>query len=266
MKKWIKRLLLLVALGLLGVIAFALIGLWMLKSDPVWYQPNHLNAQQSAVAAKSMEDKLVTFQNWARAGTTPQITIEITGDELTSFSAKWAEVWKDRYGNFMTDPRMYLHDSTLIIAGRLTERNILASLHLDPRITDAGTFQPNLLSVRGGMLALPDRMLNKPKQKAIADLQAHLPELLRRSKLNKNGTANEAMALASAGQWVLAMLKGDAAEPYLYIPNADTTPSSSLVKLKHIRIDGTTLKIDAERPTPADRSALLDRMQSSTPR
>ncbi len=253
--KWIKRLLFLIACCLLLVIVFVVVSFWMVNSRPVWYQARKLTTQQAADAARSMEDKLVVLRNWAQEADPPTFTLTLTSDELESFSAKWADEWKDKYASFLREPQLFIHDSKLILAGRLKEKDILASLYFAPKIDAFGQFDPNLVQIRGGRLPLPESFFNGAKQKAIDDLDSRLPTWIRDSKLTRNNMANRSMSAVGLGQLALALLQHETCEPFLYVPI--DSQKSVPVRIRAIDVNDEGLTLKAEILSATERADLL---------
>ncbi len=261
MMKWLKRLLLLIALALLVVIGFLLVGVYRVQSRPAWYRVGHLTTQQAADQARSMEDKLVELRNWAQEGTAGSMTITLTNDELESFSEKWASQWKDRYAEVLSDLKVYTDDSAFIVAGHLKGRNILASLQFAPRITPDGQLDPNLLRVNGGTLPLPEVVQEKPKARAVKQLRKSLPAVIEESALSVSALANDAMRKAAVTQLILAMLQHTPSEPYLYIQT--NAKASVPVRIEQISVANGLLSMKLARTSPEERIKLLERMKSS---
>src|SRR5215213_4103234 len=123
-RKWLKRLLLLVALAMVILLGSAIVIFVMVRSQPDFYRPLKLSVAQRADAAKSAEDKFIQIQNQAartnaaenarrrRATTTTStgpivfngepVTIMFTEAELNAFFEKWSNFqnWKGGYEHY----------------------------------------------------------------------------------------------------------------------------------------------------------------------
>src|SRR5436305_13969262 len=128
--KWMKRLLAAVAVLLIGLILFALVGLWMLHRKPAWYERlamrHAMSDQQREAASKRVLDAMLELRNAAgeshsreiraqraaEQGTSAPatqpaaapITKTFTQDDLNAFLIEWAEPHKDEYDPWVQDP------------------------------------------------------------------------------------------------------------------------------------------------------------------
>src|SRR5438874_899848 len=188
-RKWLKRLLLGVAILLLAVLVTVGV-LWrMVRSRPDFYRIVALPREQVEAAAQSATNKFATIQNQAarlraaagagssvrtvREGaseaaaptggskgvaagapaTSPDaITVTFTDTELNAFFEKWSNFqnWKASYEQYVQDPIVILKDGRVILAGKLKDADLIASLHFEPKITPDGQLDLQLVRVLGG--------------------------------------------------------------------------------------------------------------------
>src|SRR4051812_35712729 len=122
MRKWFKRFLLAMALGLALLALFLTGGFVLLRGTPSYYRRSTLTTQQRAEAATRAESKLSQMQNMAvdahgaevqklRGVTQPTTlpgatTFSFSDDELNALFNKWAELnnWKDVLSRVVEDP------------------------------------------------------------------------------------------------------------------------------------------------------------------
>src|SRR4051812_8079455 len=132
MRKWMKRLLLVVGIALALLVATALTGLWMIRAEPAFYRRITLTPEQREAAAQRATNKLATIQNQAaRLRAAPastrivnagdEITVSFTADELNAFFEKWSNFqnWKASYQPYVEDPVVILQDGRIILAARV---------------------------------------------------------------------------------------------------------------------------------------------------
>ena len=187
--KWIKRLLLLLAIGIVMVMVVSGGSYWMLRREPDWYvKPNLTPEMRQAAAARVQREfsrvgelaaDLRTYearrQKAVREGTTlpasqvpGPITVKLTQDEINAFYSTHAKFqgWDEDLAPFVQDPQIVLQEDRLIIAGKVPElQNIIASMHFAPSVDPAGNLHVDLVRVLGGQLPLPDAMTGKYRQK-----------------------------------------------------------------------------------------------------
>ena len=63
--KWVKRLLILIAVALFGAVAFSLAGIYLYRGTPKWYRPRIATTQQVKDAANRADQKLLDLFTWA---------------------------------------------------------------------------------------------------------------------------------------------------------------------------------------------------------
>ena len=57
---------------------------------------------------------------------------------------------RDKYSDYLDDPKVVLRDGRLILAGRLRELGTVASFQFKPTIDDSGKLRLDLVRVTGG--------------------------------------------------------------------------------------------------------------------
>ena len=111
-----RRLWIIVAMLLLGIVLMSGGSAYLLRGTPDWYLPQEGTAEQRHAAARSAEDKLLMARNWAaqtqaqesaairaaRTGATAPaprpgaISISLTQHELNAFLDKWVGLYADQ--------------------------------------------------------------------------------------------------------------------------------------------------------------------------
>src|SRR3954463_14644492 len=199
-RKWLTRLLLGVAIVLVAVLVTVVV-LWrMVRSRPDFYRIVALPREQIEAAAQSATNKFATIQNQAarlRAGssarnsregaseaavpaggskndsagaptTSPDsISVTFTDTELNAFFEKWSNFhnWKGSYEQYFADPVVILKDGRIILAGKLKDADLIASLHFEPKITPEGQLDLQLVRILGGSLPLPESLISGYQRK-----------------------------------------------------------------------------------------------------
>jgi hypothetical protein len=136
-------------------------------------------------------------------------------------------------------------------------------MQFEPRIDEQGRLKMNLVHVLGGILPLPDAAWSKQREKLERLLQAKLPAYQQAAALAPDGTANAAAASAGMNKMLLAVLRGEPADPVLFVPYDPNKLSRSLpVKVTAVSIHDNAMTITAEPMTNAERAALLERLHA----
>src|SRR4051794_13253934 len=290
--KWLKRLLLLVAVLLLGAMLMSAGGWFLLRGKPAWYHPRTMTAEQRKRAADRAENTLVNIQNWAggaraarlrasaAAGDLPTTTqaatalahepsqpfqIQFTDEELNAFFEKWADVngRREYLERFIEDPRLVLRDNQLILAGTVKDLGTVVSMQFEPRIDEHGSLQMNLVRVLGGVLPLPDALWASKRARMEQYLAEKLPTYQQAASVAPDGTANSAAASAAMNKLLQSILHGDPAEPALFVPYDVRQLNRSVpVKITAVTVQNNTLTITAEQMTTREREAMMDRLRA----
>jgi uncharacterized protein YpmS len=237
--KWVKRLLILVALVLLAMIGFSLVGIYLYRGTPQRYRQRIATTQEVKDAANRADQKLLDLFTWAASARAQQLrkingiakpgeqpigakTVTFDEDEINSFATSWNSPGKTalehRISHYFTDGRVVLEPDSLILVGQCPAFNTLASAEFNPRIDGQGNLRVDLDSLRAGMLPVP--------QSAMGGQLLRLRELLRQQlfvespaiRIDSAQTANSAALAASWLQLLLRSLTDRAADPILIIP------------------------------------------------
>src|SRR2546430_9092686 len=157
--KWLKRILLVLAIALTAVILFCAGGIYLYKRAPSWYTPAAMSDDQRAAAARSAEDKMVKTYNWAartraHPASQPQpTTLSLSADELTAFLQKWQALGGDaQWSQYTADPVVAIQDNHLIVSTTVRSFGTVVSLHLDPSLDPQRKVHLELTRGLGGRL------------------------------------------------------------------------------------------------------------------
>jgi len=281
--KWFKRILLVIAILLVGVLVALGSSYYLMKGTPDWYQPRHQTAQQRDDAARSAERKLADVQNWAagaqaaetrarsgRAATTSPTSaaVTFTEDELNAFFYKWAEFyhWQDRYGQYLSDPVLVLRDGRLILAAQMRDLDAVVSFHFEPSLDEQGQLHLKLVRVLAGRLPMPDALWSSQKQRLERSIQAHLPQWRQNAQIDPTGIANDDAVMAGMGKLVLHLLNNQPSQPVIFLPIIhDSRVRKVPVRLLDISIEPHTLTLTVDRLTPPERTDYLQHLREVDP-
>jgi hypothetical protein len=276
--RWMKKLMLGVALLLVIVLFMATGGFVLFQGTPEWYTPRSSGtAEQRAQAAKRAEDKFAEVQNWAASAraevagpdyavtsrpVSPNAsTVTFTEDELNAFFEKWADWygWNDRFGKYLQDPMIVLRDGRIILAGSVPELRTVASMHFEPVLSADGKLELNLVRVLGGKLPMPDAVWSGKRERVEQLLMQRLPAWQRGAAIDATGAANADAIKVAMAKLVLNMFRDEPGESVIFLPliNGQKIP----VRLTAVAIENRSLTLTAERLSAAERAEFMGRLR-----
>ena len=285
--KWARRILHLVALMLLSIIAFSLIGLYLYRGTPHWYRPALASAQQIKDAANSADQKLLDLFSWAAGAQAERIrklrgisgpddseggpkTITLTDDEVTSFFYSWSGPDKvdleQRISRYFTDGRVIFTNDGIILAGNSPALGTLVSMEFNAGIDNQGQLNLSLASMRAGLLPIPQSVAAPYFQRLQAVLEDKLAEEQPYVQIDRTMTANAQALAASWLKLLLSSLAARPSDPTLIIPFDLAHLSRGLpVKLTNIKVEDGQITLTVQPLTPDDRQSLFEQLQQRVP-
>jgi hypothetical protein len=280
--KWQKRILLIIAILLTGVLAVLAASYYLMKGVPDWYHPRHQTAQQRDNAARSAEQKLADVQNWAadaqaaeirarsgRPATTPtSATVTFTEDELNAFFYKWAEFYhfQDRYGQYLSEPVLVLQDNRLILAAQAQKLDAVVSFHFEPSVDDQGQLHLKLVRVLAGRLPMPDALWSSQKSRLERSIKAHLPRWQQDAIIDPSGIANDNAVMAGMGKLILHLLNNQPSQAVIFLPIIQNAGIRKVpVRLLDVSIAPHALTLTVDRLTSSERTEYLQQLRQADP-
>jgi uncharacterized protein YpmS len=278
MRKWLKRFLLGIALGMALLALFLSGGFVLLRGTPSYYHQSTLTSQQRAEAATRAESKLSQMQNFAvdahgaevqklRGATHPSAppgvtTFSFTEDELNALFNKWADLhdWKDVLSRVVREPMIVLQDGRIIFAGKVTLKNVdtVVSIEFEPKITADGQLDLRLASILGGKLPLPrDTVISPLRQRATEQIVQVLPPLQERATITPEGAANESAAKALYSKLLLHTLNDELSDAAVFLPMLSSHNLLAPFKLTNVSIADGSLSFTVVPMSASERSNLL---------
>jgi len=288
-RKWLRTLLVVAAILLIAVLGTGLVMWRMVRAQPSFYHLVSLPREQMEAAAQSATNKFVTIQNQAarihageRAGlrapppsagekgvsaTAPAspdaLSVTFTDTELNAFFDKWSNFqnWKEQYQHYVEDPIVILKDGRIILAGKLKDADLIASLHFEPRVTQDGKLDLQLVQVLGGTLPLPESVISGYEGKIVDALHRQLPGWQRSASFDSGGAANHPLICATLAKLCMRMLNHEPAEPVLFLPIFGQKGSVP-VRLTQVRIDDGSMTLTVEPLNHDQQTALLEHVKT----
>ena len=290
MRKALRKILIGLAAVLAAAIVLSLVGVAMFRGTPAWYRvadgdrPTDAQREQLARAA---ENKMIEAQNWAatvradaqraqratESTTTAPVTaraqashvIEFSDRELNALFDKWSVLygWRDKYAEYLDDPRVILQNDRLILAGRMTELGgAVASFQFRPQLDAAsGKLRIDLVRVTGGKLPLPEAAWVKWRDMIVDGTRKNLPSWRAQARIDSSGAANFPAMAATLSRLLFATAAKQPAEPVLFLPLAGERDSVP-VKVTDVDVETGKLTLTVAPMTAAERTALLERIRT----
>ena len=269
MRKFIKWVVILSLVLLLGLGVMVLIGRGMYKGTPDYYKSYEWTGQERSVLSQRAADKFlrarqmvqqahfgeVRAQRAASAGsgaaTRPAgqtadsagLTISFTEEELNAFlfhNSETFQEWKKKYEQYVSDPGIFLEDGRLILAAKSKDLGAVMSMHFVPSIDDSGRLHLKPVGAYGGRLPLPDALLRPYVEKLRNWIGFRMPAWVREAKLDQNGGFNSSAAAMGLARLLMNSLEGTPAEPVLFMP-VDEGETSAPLKISEIAVKNGAL-------------------------
>ena len=292
-RNWLRRVLVVFGCLVVALVVGAAIGWKMLRGRPSWYPEQSADPVARQAAAARAEDEFRRTIDWAAAQqaeerarlqgpdantaaaapstTAPasrpaplrnSLTVRFTEQELNAAFDKWGSMyrWDEKYGQYLADPRIVLHEGRVIFAGDVKDLGTLVSLHFEPRMEADGRARFELVRVLGGRLPLPQSMFDKYREQLEQRVRASLPAFQQGARIAPDGSANEKAVAAAMSKLLLRVLAGESDEAVLFLTANQGTQVP--VKLTDVKIDGKTIAATVELMNARERAALLERIKA----
>jgi len=269
--KLLKRLLLVVAVLLVGAILTTAVGYYMLKRRPSFYHSYKWQGDQRSVVNQRAVDKLTLTRNFAAEaaarerqakvkGTTlpaesRPMTVTFSEEELNAFLL---HNFKDRLDDYVEDPGIFLGDGKIILAGQIKGSGYVVSFHFAPTIDEQGKLLMKLVGSYGGALPVPQSMLDSQFEKVRQALKGHIPAWQESATVDARGANGTAVAVAM-GKLILNALDDKPADPILFMP--DDNGKALPLRLVDISV-GKELMLTVQPLTPEQRAELIRSIRS----
>jgi hypothetical protein len=273
MKKFLKGVLVLLALLLAGAIIVSAVGWHYLKGLPEHYKVYKWTQQQEDALNRQAEAKWVAAHNRvatavmnersaAKAGTTlptlhEPITVTFSEEEL---NAILRQKFTEDLAKYVEDPGIYLKDGQMILAGKLKDYGYLISFYFEPKIDENGKLKLAINKILGGQLSLPRSIVDGKFEQIRASMKGKLPGWQRGAKMEDlTGASNADAVKAAMGELVMKILADEPGEAVLFLP--DEHKKSYPLRLKKVEIKDEQVAMTLAPMTQAQRRELLARIR-----
>lgn len=272
--KLFKRLLLIAALFLAGMIVLAAIGFGLSRKRPAIYRPYVFDAARQQVINQKAVDKLLATRhlvatNWSqqvqaqRAGTTRPIqaeprTVTFSEEELNAFLQ---HNFKDALASYVREPGIFLAPGKVVLAGEVPQAGAsVLSFHFEPRIEENDQLRMNLANCYIGSARVPRSVFGSHLEKVRASIESRMPGWQKYAAFDRAGAANDAAAYAAMGKLVLSILDDTTADNVVFL--ADEGGRQLPLRLTDILIEAGSITLTIEATTADERKAILARLKS----
>jgi uncharacterized protein YpmS len=281
--KWVRRILLLIAIVLCLVVAAAIVGIHLYRGTPSWYRTRVMSEEEQKATANRADQKMADAISWAAsvqaqavrrlAGTAAthespveSKTITISEDELNAFFDSWQNSDKlqlqRRLSRYFTDGRVVLVDHEIILAGESKELGTVASVHLAPSIDEAGQLHLQWNGVSAGLLPVPQSAISGQLQKLQETLQDEMSFWRRSADVDKTFSANTTAVETGMTRLLLDALNNRVSNPIAFVPFDLRDLSHALVvRLSAIEVSDGSLTVTLQPLGPDDRQSIRDWIQ-----
>jgi hypothetical protein len=163
------------------------------------------------------------------------------------------------YDQYLTEPRLVIHESRIILAGKLKELNdTVVSMHFEPTIDDDGNLRLEIARMLAGKLPLPRGVFGEYRERVTESLGRRLPMWQQLANVDASG-ANDYAVKTAMGKMLLRALSDEPTEATIFLP---ATQSGRVpVHVRDVKIEDDTLTLTVEPLNAAERSTLLARLR-----
>jgi hypothetical protein len=283
MKKWIRRIMLGLAMFLSLMALLSVGGFALLRKTPDFYHKIALSPAQREQAARRAETKFTQIQNLAAdshaaevqaisqsrplPATNPQSwRFSFTDEELNALFHKWSQLngWQDLYERYLDDPIIILQNGRLILAGKVRYKDMdsVVSIHIKPTITPDGLLNLQIERILAGKLPLPQETMLSPFRKRLEGyMNLMLPHWRNLAQIFPNGAANEDLMKASLAKLAIHFERREPTDPVVFLPLVSKSSISVPVRITSVQIEDGQLKMTAIPLDAQERKSLLDRVR-----
>ena len=295
MKKFIKRILLLIAICMVLCLGVLIYSYNLARGIPVWYQPHRLSdAQEHAEENQANQDLMTLLSyasdvtaaqrrayhhpNEAAAGQLPPDpkpkTFTVSEDEANAFFESLTEGSPDqstapllpvnagrKLSKYLIDPRLAISGNRLIFAATVNRDGMLKgtvlSVALIPLLDDQGQLHLTIDGIYAGRLPIPQSMLGTLKDQIAQDLRDRIADVQEDADVYKDGTLNRPAAETATMQLFLNCLDDQTSPPFIYLPaELGSTQIAVPLKLTDVYTANDSLTFTLEPLTPQELDSI----------
>jgi hypothetical protein len=272
---WIKKTFIVLTLLLIVCTVSAA---YMLRRAPSFYARPNLTDEQRSTLAREAQNQLIRareFANSARvaeaqsatnpaAATRPgSMVVDFSQDQVNSLIDRWGEMgdWRAGYQKYIEEPVIIFQKDRIILAGLSKDLGTVVSLHFATNIDAEGNLNLTLERVLGGNLPMPESMYARYRDKLARGLATKLVSWQRRAALRPDGTVNDDAVVAGMAKMLLGGLTRQAADPYIFLPNAPTGPGAVPMRIMKFDVQKGQASLTIHSLNTAERAAMIEQLK-----
>jgi hypothetical protein len=249
-----------------------------------WYGKK-LSAQELAKNFQSASSKLLNVQNWAQdnqrwatAGTLPASqrvntdpttapstsrTITLSQDELNSILDKYEQELNAKYGQYISDPYIAIHDGRIVLAVTLKDANRPLSVHVEPLLNDKGLFMLRIDHLQLGRITVPRGLWGSYLDKLAEQLSPKVEQTRQGARMEADGMASADAVTSALDRLLLNSLKEKGSDAVLFLPADPSHMERGYpVKVTNIKIEEKQLSLTLVTLTKQEQDQLLARVRA----
>ena len=279
--RWVRRLLLVVAIVLCAVLAAAVFAYFQYRATPDWYRADTMTEQQRKQAANSADQKLADLFSWSaavQASAVRQIrgdssqpapepkTVTLTESELNAFATAWQgsdnNPIEQKLTRYFSDGRLVLADGRIIFAATSRDLGAVVSVQLLPTVDEQGQLRLQWQGVSVGDLAIPHALISGRLRGLTDQLQDQMSRYQQSAQIDQTLTANSSAVQAMVTRWLLDALSGQASDPTAFVPfDVGDFQQAQAVRLTSVQVTDGSLTLGLAPLSLQDRSSILSRLK-----
>jgi len=281
-RKWLKRVLLGLALLFLVVIGGTIAVGYMTGSKPTWYRIGGLDPKALEKNYNSALTKLGNMQNWAQAQSNwphqsnrPRVdtdpatapaqsqTISLTEDELNAVLSTQQKALLERYGHVISDPYVAIHDGHIVLAVTHKSTGRIVSVHVQPKLDDKGLFTLSADTLMAGRIPIPKGLWSGYTDRLRDILSVKLEQAREQAILEADGTGNEPAVISAMSRLILNSLQDKPSDPILFLPPDLTKLGTGYpVKITEVKVADNAIALTVVPLNSQEQQQLLARLRA----
>jgi uncharacterized protein YpmS len=283
--RWLRRILLLVAILLCGLIAAAGTGAYLYRTRPSWYHVSALSPTEQQDVQNQAQQKLAEVISWAASVQARQVrqtlgtasasdqpiaplNVTVSEDELNSFFDAWdspdKKHFQERLQRYFSNGQLDLWDGRIILAADSKDLGTLASVQLQPRVDEQGKLQLQWEGVSAGMLPVPQAIVGPQMQRLQDLLRGEMSTWQKSAAIDQTCVANMAAVQMAAGRLLLDSMNGQASQPMVFLPFDLSDPHHTVaVRVGGIDVGNRSMTMTLEPLTGSEAAGMLQQIKGS---
>jgi len=272
MKKWLRRIGLVLAILLVAVAIAAFVIHRRASRVPEWYAQAKLPIPDD----KNLENKIVwPLQNFAAQASTGNIdaklpeqkrtTVVLTANQINALIAKWSNSMgiEARMSEHVRDVRVRLSEGKITIAGEAVEQKRIVSIVLQPKQSALGYGQLAMDSIRIGDATLPLVALGNQQTQLNDALARRATAMQDKLSIDDRGLATRQTADIYYTSLLTRLFSGQDADAFAFLATKQDLDHPVATRVREMKVEEGQVTLTLEILSPADRESLVEKLKSA---